>query len=104
MTILTGGKIDVTGLGYASDNGPGIGTCGSFGASYGGEGGVPTAGCKGPTYGSYSAPTNIGSGGHVGGGGTTSAGGAVILNITNTLTVNGSILTDGLTTANPDGA
>jgi hypothetical protein len=84
LTIASNGQINVTGRGYSSANGPGL--C-SNGAAYAGESGA----CSGDTYGSYSAPTNLGSGS-----GQQPGGGAVILNITNTLTVNGSILADGL--------
>ena len=50
---------------------------------------------SGHTYGSYSAPTNIGSGANNWGSGG-SGGGAVILNVANTLTVNGGILANGI--------
>ena len=53
------------------------------------------SGCSGPAYGSYSAPINIGSGG-----GDASGGGAVILNVTNNLTLNGSISAQGTSSDN----
>ena len=92
MTILAGGSINVTGMGYAAGNGPGIGTVsgnGGYGGSYGGQG-DPAAGTNGPTYGLFSAPTNIGSGGA-----GSSGGGAVILTVTS-MTVNGSITANGV--------
>ena len=85
------GLINVTGQGYATSDGPGAAGCSITGGSYGGQGQTAfTPNCIGATYGSYSAPTQLGSGG-----GQASGGGAVILNITNTLTDNGSILADG---------
>ena len=92
MTISAGGSINVNGMGYTANNGPGKpGGCGTAAGGYGGEGGTPTAGCQGLSYGSYIAPSNIGSGGTNGAG-----AGAVILNVTNTLTVNGGILANGV--------
>ena len=85
MTVLSGGQVNVTGKGYAGGNGPG--TCGNSG-SYGGDG----SGCSGLSYGSYLAPINLGSGG------STAGGGAVILNVTNTVAVSGSIVAEGATT------
>ena len=67
MTIS--GLISTVGKGYSAGNGPGY--CSGTGAGeYGGE----TSGCSNQTYGSYNAPTNIGSGGSV-----VSGGGAIIL-------------------------
>ena len=95
MTILAGGLVNVVGKGYSAANGPGIGSCGNYGGSYGGEGGDPTYSCRGPAYGSYSAPTNIGSGGN-----GSAGGGAVILNVTNALTVSGGIMADATSLPN----
>ena len=65
LTIDLGGAIDVTGKGYAREQGPGRprGVYGSGG--YGGMGGYHSSQppYPGPTYGSISAPTNCGSGG-----------------------------------------
>ena len=100
MTINAGGKIDATIKGYPSLIGPGSATCTNTwsGGSYGGQGYNATAGCNGPPYGSYSAPINLGSGGY-----EYAGGGAVILNIANTLTVNGSIIAEGSQNANQSG-
>ena len=90
MTIANGGKIDVTGKGYNSYSagGPGVGVTRGGGA-HGGEGG----GYVGTTYGSVVSPTNLGSTGvniqnfnEIRAG-----GGAVVLNVTNTLTCAGGI-------------
>ena len=86
MTMNTGSQINVTGMGYAASQGPGART-GSCGPCYGGQGGG--SGCN-PTYGSFSAPTNLGSGADGPG------GGAVILNISQTFLMNGTIQTEGV--------
>ena len=54
VTVQAGGAINVSGAGYAPDNGPGKGA----GASYGGTGGG-----GGPIYGSMLQPVDAGSGG-----------------------------------------
>jgi len=87
LTVAANGKIDATLRGYASLNGPGARHCSTGGASYGGEG--YASGCQGSTYGSYSAPTNLGSGGD-----SLAGGGAIILNVANTLNLLGSIRAD----------
>ena len=78
MTINAGGKIDVTTKGYPVGTGPGAATCSGTwaGGSYGGQGYNATPSCSGPTYGTYNAPVNLGSGGY-----EYAGGGAVILNI-----------------------
>ncbi len=89
LEIKLGGEIDVTGLGY--DAGEGTGAAGDRdGGSYGGTGGIYSDDETGPTYGSITAPTNLGSGGY-----TYPGGGAVILSVTGTSTVNGIISADG---------
>src|SRR4029077_11611535 len=71
MTIS--GMIYVTGAGYSASFGPGYNPSG-YGSSYGGEGGAASV-SAGSTYGSYSAPINLGSGS--GGGFGANGGGAV---------------------------
>ena len=93
IDIQASGKIDVSGRGYTEGYGGSGGSAGRAGGSYGGNGG-DYSGSSGNTYGSYTQPTNIGSGGgtnQIGGNG----GGAIKLNVTGTLTVSGSILADG---------
>ncbi|MBI2439984.1 MAG: hypothetical protein HYV35_01280 [Lentisphaerae bacterium] len=112
LTIAPGGKIDVTGQGYAggtnSDgHGPGFGRGGSSywpsGAGHGGAGGDQKRASAypwlagGSTYDQYDAPTFPGSGG---GGGATgckggNGGGAVIIESVGTVTVNGTIAAGG---------
>ncbi|MCG3121720.1 MAG: hypothetical protein GIKADHBN_00090 [Phycisphaerales bacterium] len=102
-TITSDASLSVTGLGYTGGQGPGAGAstlyCGA-GAGYGGEGGaaVDNTGC-GPAYGSLVNPVHLGSGGgnssyygSTGGAG----GGAMRVSIGGTLTVDGSILADGV--------
>jgi len=94
------GTINVDAKGYAASEGTGQGTNGNGagGAGYGGEGGndanVGTAG--GTTYGSLSAPIDLGSGGGIDGVGA-KGGGAVKLTVAGTTTVNGTISAKGQT-------
>lgn len=100
FTLSAGGKINADGLGYDAVNGPGKSIGGTYpyvvGGSYGGIGGTAiwTSSTPGPTYGSYLAPVNLGSGGGYGGGGS-SGGGAIILNITGSSVINGVISANG---------
>lgn len=96
LTINSGGSINADSKGFARDQGPGSGTLAgqSVGGSYGGLGGTgatnisPSASL---TYGSITAPFDIGSGGDTAfcAGGT--AGGAIKLNVTGTTNVLGTI-------------
>ena len=108
--IQAGGGIKLDGVGYGPGQGPGAGvsrTTNNFqfgtGGGYGGIGGLsgtpngPVA-PGGLTYGSYSAPTNAGSGGglftgtlNMGG----SGGGLLQLSVGGTLTLNGLITANG---------
>jgi len=82
LTVQAGGRVDVTGKGYAVGNGPGCSSSNwADSASYGGF-------ASGPCYGSIVAPTNLGSGAFRN---TSAAGGGVIL-----LTVSGMISNEGL--------
>jgi hypothetical protein len=101
LTVASGGAIDVSGRGYGKDQGPGKPGIGSLGgAGYGGEGGwYSSSYSRGPTYGSVSAPTDLGSGGNFAAtAGCGIGGGAAILTVAGTLTVNGVIRADA-----PDG-
>lgn len=96
LTIDAGGKIDVDGMGYSQGNGPGKPPS-EAGASYGGKGGTSVAANPpGRTYGSITAPTNLGSGG-IAGGWNTSGGGAILLMVNGTTTVDGVISANGRT-------
>jgi len=94
-TLELGGRMDLSGLGYGAQAGPGQGAgafYGGSGAGHGGEGG----GLGGTNYGSVLAPVDFGSGGGNGGYGPGGAGGGrVRLNVGGTLTVAGQILANG---------
>ena len=97
LEIQTGGEVNVSSFGYASNYGPGKGTTvsccnGSGGGGYGGNGAAGTSGGAGGTaYGSLTNPVNNGSGG---GGGAAAGGGSVILNV-GTLNISGTISANG---------
>ena len=88
FTVQSGGEVITSGVGYAA--GQGTGYTSGAGSSYGGDG---YAASTTKAYGDYSNPINLGSGGSYAGG-----GGAIILNVTNTLDISGTgiILADGL--------
>ncbi|MDX9703080.1 MAG: CARDB domain-containing protein [Candidatus Auribacterota bacterium] len=105
LTVLPNGSFDATGMGYSAGNGPGKGsnaTSASYGGggagygAYGNEGNLNVPG--GIVYGSISDPLDLGSGGgsntysnYLGG----SGGGAVVLVVDGTLTLNGFINVNG---------
>jgi len=109
LNVNSGGQINVNldgfqGVQTTNTNGNGPGAGGAHpnwagGASYGGLGSIGnngTGGQPGPSYGSITEPTDLGSSGGGGAnGGSGSGGGAIKLNITNTLTNNGSITANG---------
>jgi hypothetical protein len=84
LTIDLGGQINVDGKGYTSDKGPGRPASGGGGGNYGGNGASSVT--PDPTYGSITAPTNLGSGGT-----SFAGGGAVLLIVAGTTAVNGVI-------------
>ncbi|MCB4756844.1 MAG: hypothetical protein LHV69_07430, partial [Elusimicrobia bacterium] len=102
LTVQAGGSVDVSSMGYANwgyvnwltgKSGPGGvnnydegGGHGGVGGAYNGSSGAPVS----TTYGSLTAPIELGSGGGYGGG-----GGAAILTVTGTTTANGSLNADG---------
>lgn len=98
-TVVSGTILHANGLGFSGGQGPGAGSSG--GGSYGGKGG----GNSGSPYGSVTSPLSLGSGGILSCCGNPGAGGgAVILNITGTLTVGGTISANGSnSTANGGG-
>ena len=105
LTITDGGTIDVNAKGYQSSTGPGEGANHgdySGGAGYGGEGGDGYVD-GGPTYGSMTVPTDIGSGGGTDSTGGGSGGGAVKLTVAGTTTVAGTIYANGGNGVNDDG-
>lgn len=96
FTIAAGGKIDADSKGYAGRNGPGRTMATSNGdrpgAGYGGFGGYGgMAGVGGATYGAMEAPTDPGSGGGDGVAVNAAGGGAVCIQASGSVTVNGLI-------------
>ncbi|HFC11120.1 MAG TPA: hypothetical protein ENJ75_02985 [Candidatus Kaiserbacteria bacterium] len=87
LTVSNGSTIDLSGKGYPAREGPGTAHGDQYaGASYGGIGYRNSATS---TYGSADNPTDFGSGGYRAG------GGAIALNIADTLTNNGTISVEG---------
>ena len=97
FTLSTGGIINVDARGYDGGYGPGKGTIIYSGGAYGGLGSILfSASSSGVTYGSITAPINLGSGGR-GGPSAGGGGGSVILNITGSIAVNGIVTAQGET-------
>jgi len=109
LTIQAGGTINVDGRGYAAGSGwasgygPGAGSSsGQYspggGGAYGGNGGNGDGtGAGGSAYGSFTQPSELGSGGAGGASATGgSGGGLVVLNVADTLNVSGVVTADGL--------
>ena len=92
LFVATNGSINSDSKGYgttgASGYGPGAGLS-QGGAGYGGVGGWPGSGTRGQPYGSKSAPNDPGSGSR------TSGGGAVLIQASAMVTVNGTISANG---------
>ncbi len=99
ITVNMGGSINADGQGYVAGAGPGGAVSGdSGGGSYGGVGGPGYNGAPAPaTYGSTTAPIDLGSGGSVRccGGIAGAGGGAMRLVVSGTLTNNGNITSNG---------
>jgi hypothetical protein len=102
INIAATAAISADGLGFRSNEGPGVGEYANdqgSGGSHGGIGGDGIAAAHGSTYGSVSAPTALGSGGAYNWSGRTTLGGtgagAIKLNVTDTLTVDGTVSADG---------
>ena len=102
VNVYVGSRIDATGRGYSSSNGPGAGTdwYHASGAGHGGEGGRASSWViyGGGVYGSIVEPTALGSGGgrddddgKLGGAG----GGLIRLVVGGTVTLNGEIVANG---------
>ncbi|MBT4153426.1 MAG: hypothetical protein HOE53_02140, partial [Candidatus Magasanikbacteria bacterium] len=108
-TIASGGTLSADGVGYAGGYGgglvdgfgPGGGTGGTYGGggAHGGDGGAGSGNFAGGTaYCSAQPVYSMGSGSGEGNGGSVAGadgGGLVFLNITNILTINGTITSDG---------
>ncbi len=98
LTVETGSALSADGLGYWVQEGPGRGTGRASGA-YGGRGGPGqygsgSSGMPGDIYGSAYTPDRLGSGG--GGDGSGNAGGgALILDVGGTVTIEGTLSANG---------
>lgn len=95
LTVATNASINAVGLGFPAGQGPGRQLTGSGGGGgHGGEAGVwnhyQAGGPGGGCYGSVTNPTSLGSGGHYAAG-----GGAVLINVSGTTTIDGAILANG---------
>ena len=99
LTIDTEGKINVDGMGYAADKGPGAGSGDRGAASYGGKGTIWTGSLAQNPYGSITNPVNSGSGGTLYGrtARVPAGGGAVVILVTGAITNNGTITAKGNT-------
>jgi hypothetical protein len=114
LDINAGGSMIANGLGSAGADygnpGSGIGKglprsdccSGGSGAGHGGIGGLTPGAAGGGTYGNPASPVEYGSGGGGGSSGGGSGGGAIALNLTGTLTLNGTISTNGSDGAIPN--
>ena len=90
--IEENGSINASERGFDQAMGPGAGgsSTNDGGGSYGGRAGKSSSTpYSGSTYGSPLGPTALGSGGQGNG------GGAIKINVTNTIVINGSILANG---------
>jgi hypothetical protein len=107
LAVGVGGAIDVSGRGYINNTGPGAGATGGYfaccaagsGAGHGGAGatvGNSPVALGGGTYGSFTQPSDLGSGGGIAGGPGGSGGGVIRLSVGGTLSVDGAIRANGL--------
>ena len=105
FTVASGGKVNVSEKGFGSaaqgraSYGPGSGTGNGAGGAYGGFGGFAYAG-NGTLYGEFAMPTDPGSSGHVHGSRSGNkiignGGGAVRIDATGTVAINGAITANG---------
>ena len=103
VMVDTNGTISANGQGFPKQqSSPGTGTGPYWGAGYGGQGGAGNNSAGGSTYGSLSQPTSLGSGGAnvISGAG----GGAIKLNVTGNLTVNGTVSANGIDYSSNNGS
>ncbi len=94
VTIASNGTLSADSQGYPGEKGPGAGTA-RCGAGYGGHGGVGIAGFNGGRYGCAFAPVHLGSGGGNTRGHPGAGGGALILDVTGILTIDGTLSANG---------
>ncbi len=94
VMIESNGFLSVDSEGYVRGTGEGRGLSGRSGAGYGGAGGAGTGGAGGDPYGLADTPTRLGSSGREHNHGGT-GGGALILEVDGTLTVDGMLTVRG---------
>jgi hypothetical protein len=87
VTVMANSFISADATGFPAGQGPGA-AIGTSGGGYGGQGGP--SGAAGASYGSAISPADLGSGGGNGAG-----SGAIRLDVTGTLTVDGAITASG---------
>ncbi|MCL1839585.1 hypothetical protein FWF89_01100 [Candidatus Saccharibacteria bacterium] len=116
LSISSGASIDTTGKGYAGvatinsnpgNSGANIAACtqyGAVGGQYGGQGAIQGSCTASATYGELMTPTDLGSGGRhyytTGNTGQATGGGGAIHIAADSITVNGSIASNGGTGTN----
>lgn len=88
VTVENGGHITADGWGYGQSQGPGGGSAFNDGASHGGSGSGPN---PAPPYGDRNQPLELGSGGGIWDGPGNSGGGAILMNVGETLHLEGKI-------------
>ncbi len=98
LALAAGGSILADAKGFPVNQSPGAST-GNGGAGYGGRGGTVSGGAGGVLYGSAVTPVDMGSGTSSGAG-----GGAVRLEVTGTLTLDGTVSANGANGAGQDAA
>jgi len=93
VTVDSGAQIYAYNLGFAGAEGPGVGSSGTHGAGagHGGKGGNGAGSTGGPEYGSATEPIELGSGGGYSGEKGNPGGGAVKINASGTVTINGTV-------------
>ena len=100
LTVEPNGSISADGAGYLAGTGPGTGETTTNGlpggGGHGGQGGISSFGdAGGAAYSELFMPVSLGSGGGNGGGQSGAGGGAIVLDVSGTLTVNGTISANG---------
>ena len=102
VEVAVGGAINADGKGYGGGAGPGAGNAAGSpadgsGAGYGGIGGMSSSNAMGgTTYGSFTQPTDLGSGGGTSYAGIGGAGGGTVqISAGGTFIINGTISADG---------
>ncbi|RJR31681.1 hypothetical protein C4569_01860 [Candidatus Parcubacteria bacterium] len=96
LTLNSGTTISANSKGYPSNTGPGTRGTGA-GGGYGGKGGATGSATAGSMWGKSSDPENLGSGGGLGSAGLLGGvgGGLIIMDISGTFTLSGTVSANG---------